>query len=77
MCRDLSNNDFTGGVPYSISQMTDLQYLYVKFVPTLTCSCFDTAISHFIVRECRYLGHNQLNNQLSDMFGKLSKLKEL
>uniref|UniRef100_A0A2N9J063 Protein kinase domain-containing protein n=1 Tax=Fagus sylvatica TaxID=28930 RepID=A0A2N9J063_FAGSY len=51
MCRDLSQNGFTGGVPYSISQMADLENLY--------------------------LGNNQLNNQLSDMFGKLSKLKEL
>jgi len=27
MCRDLAGNTFTGGIPYSISQMTDLEYL--------------------------------------------------
>ena len=31
----------------------------------------------FLVDGCRNLGNNPLNNQLSDMFGKLSKLKEM
>ena len=31
----------------------------------------------FLVDGCRNLGNNPLNNQLSDMFGKLSKLKEI
>ena len=31
----------------------------------------------FLGDGCRNLGNNLLNNQLSDMFGKLSKLKEM
>lgn len=27
VCRNLAENAFTGGIPYSISQMTDLKYL--------------------------------------------------
>ncbi|OAY69485.1 Protein STRUBBELIG-RECEPTOR FAMILY 5 [Ananas comosus] len=48
---NLARNAFTGGVPYSISQMTDLEYLNVA--------------------------SNQLNGQLTDMFGKLPKLSVL
>ncbi|KAL2321422.1 hypothetical protein Fmac_025801 [Flemingia macrophylla] len=48
---DLSKNHFSGTIPYSFSQMDDLNHLN--------------------------LAHNQLKNQLGDMFGKTNKLKQL
>ncbi|KAK1280535.1 Protein STRUBBELIG-RECEPTOR FAMILY 6 [Acorus gramineus] len=48
---DISGNTFSGAIPYSISQMTPLQYLN--------------------------LGHNQLQGNLTDMFGSLPNIASL
>ena len=81
LCRDLSENSFTNNVPYSFSQMTELEYLW-----ECLWSWFGVYIS---LKEvililfgifwsiCRNIAHNQLNGQLNDMFDKLSKLKEM
>jgi hypothetical protein len=80
VCRNLANDNFNGAAPYSISLMTSLKYLWVISSYSLLDATFlniQTNIFSFSFWEHRNISHNQLQNQLSDMFGQLSSLSTL
>ncbi|XP_059459225.1 protein STRUBBELIG-RECEPTOR FAMILY 5-like [Corylus avellana] len=70
---DLSSNNLKGDIPYQLPpNAINIDLSQNDFTGGVPYS-----ISQMTDLEYLKLGHNQLNNQLSDMFGKLSKLKEL
>ncbi|TKY64715.1 STRUBBELIG-RECEPTOR FAMILY 5 [Spatholobus suberectus] len=71
---DLSNNNLKGDIPYQLPP--NARYI------DLSKNDFTGSIPYSFsqmgdLNDLRNLAHNQLKNQLGDMFGKLSKLKQL
>uniref|UniRef100_A0A3Q7FWD9 Protein kinase domain-containing protein n=1 Tax=Solanum lycopersicum TaxID=4081 RepID=A0A3Q7FWD9_SOLLC len=79
---NLAANGFNGGLPYSISQMTSLRYLYVKSL-NLTAICFPAISFWFKVKLFNdfnifiNVSHNQIQGQVTVMFDSLSSLDTL
>ncbi|WRX26148.1 Serine-threonine/tyrosine-protein kinase [Theobroma cacao] len=70
---DLSKNNLEGDIPYQLPpNAVHIDLSENKFSGTVPYS-----ISQMTSLEDINLSHNQLNGQLSDMFGKLQKLKSL
>ncbi|KAF5733461.1 protein STRUBBELIG-RECEPTOR FAMILY 6 [Tripterygium wilfordii] len=70
---DVSNNNITGDIPYSLPpNLQQLNLANNKFTGGLPYS-----ISQITSLKYLNVGHNQLQNQLSDMFSQLSSLSTL
>lgn len=51
VCRNLASNNFNGAIPYSISQMVSLKYLWVTFF----CSFLDTDFPYIQPKQFLFL----------------------
>ncbi|XP_031380513.1 protein STRUBBELIG-RECEPTOR FAMILY 5-like isoform X3 [Punica granatum] len=70
---DLSKNNLNGNIPYQLPpNAAHIDLSHNSFSGNVPYS-----ISQMTDLKDLYLGHNQLNGQLSDMFGKLSKFATL
>ncbi|KAK4587615.1 hypothetical protein RGQ29_018860 [Quercus rubra] len=70
---DLSKNNLKGEIPYQLPPNA----AYIDLSQNGFTGGVPYSISQMADLQYLYLGNNQLKNQLSDMFGKLSKLKEM
>ncbi|XP_038886267.1 protein STRUBBELIG-RECEPTOR FAMILY 5 [Benincasa hispida] len=70
---DLSKNNLNGDIPYQLPPNA----VHIDLSENSFTGSVPYSISQMADLQFLNLGHNKLSNQLSDMFGKLSKLKRL
>jgi hypothetical protein len=73
ICSNLAGNQFTGNVPYSISTMPKLQYMWVSGGVESHVMFVITA-NWNLLPNCRNINHNQLQGNITDIFPNLPSL---